>query len=303
MNKNIDNTNISKVLGQRVSAPETYDNTILVREPRQSNRTYLNLFEGNLPFYGKDLWNNWEVSLLTERGMPVTAVAQIIYDCNSKYIVESKSAKLYFNSFNMTRRGGTPQEALSWLSETSIKDLSNLLETPVSIQLFAPGEADETYGTIKDFTLYQNLETDFSATDINFTQYTEDGSLIVLNNHLNNISTVAFKSTLLRSNCRVTNQPDHGDVFVYMKSKKTPTPDSLLQYIVSFRNECHFHEEICEAIYKRLYDICMPEELKVACYYVRRGSLDINPIRVSHEHLLEDFFINNKLRYPKTLRQ
>lgn len=303
MNKNIDNTNISKVLGQRVSAPEIYDNTILVREPRQSNRTYLNLFEGKLPFYGKDLWNNWEVSLLTENGMPITAVAQIIYDCNSRYIVESKSAKLYFNSFNMTRKGSTPHEALAWLRETSINDLSNLLETPVSVQLFTPDKASEAYGTIKDFELYQNLETDFNVTNIKFTQYTEDGNLIVLNNHLNNISTIAFKSTLLRSNCRVTNQPDHGDVYVYMKSKKTPTPESLLQYIVSFRNECHFHEEICEAIYKRLHDICTPEELKVACYYVRRGSLDINPIRVSHEHLLEDFFTNNKLRYPKTLRQ
>ncbi len=303
MNKHIDNTNISKVLGQKVSAPEYYDKNILVREPRQSNRTYLNIHDNDLPFVGKDLWNNWEVSLLTENGLPITAVAQIVYDCNSKYIVESKSAKLYFNSFNMTRKGSSPKEALEWLQQTAVADLSELLETNVSVEVFSPISANEKFGTLQCQDMYQTLETDFNISDIKFTKYNEDSSMIVLNDHLNNLSTIAFKSTLLRSNCRVTNQPDHGDVYIYMKSKKTPTPESLLQYIVSFRNECHFHEEICEAIYKRLSDVCQPEELKVACYYVRRGSLDINPIRASHSHLLEDFFIDNKLRYPKTLRQ
>jgi 7-cyano-7-deazaguanine reductase len=303
MNK-IDNTNISKVLGQRVSAPEQYDNSILVREPRQSNRTYLNIFDSSLPFCGKDLWNNWEVSLLTENGLPVTAIAQIIYDCSSKYIVESKSAKLYFNSFNMTRKGSSPIEALQWLRDTAIQDLSNLLETPVSVELFDPGTSVlENTGIINQYDSYQTLEKDFNINDITFNQYTEDSSLIKTFNHLNNYSSIYFKSTLLRSNCRVTNQPDHGDVYIYMKSNMTPTPESLLQYIVSFRNECHFHEEICEAIYKRLMDVCRPKELSVACYYVRRGSLDINPIRVSHEHLLENFYTNNKLRYPKTFRQ
>jgi 7-cyano-7-deazaguanine reductase len=54
----------------------------------------------------------------------------------------------------------------------------------------------------------------------------------------------------------------------------------LLQYLVSLRNENHFHEEICEMIFKRIYDLINPSTLIVACLYTRRGGLDINPIRV-----------------------
>ena len=90
-----------------------------------------------------------------------------------------------------------------------------------------------------------------------------------------------WRSHSLRSNCRVTNQPDWGDVYVHIKGDKAVTPESLLQYIVSMRKENHFHEEICECIYKRLWDLLQPEELFVACLYTRRGGIDINPVRAS----------------------
>jgi 7-cyano-7-deazaguanine reductase len=112
-----------------------------------------------------------------------------------------------------------------------------------------------------------------------------------------------FYSTLLRSNCRVTNQPDAGDVYFYIKSKKLVDPVGLLKYVISFRNENHFHEEVCEAMYMRLKAAYSPEELMVACYYVRRGSLDINPIRASHEHLIPADFVAEHSKYPKTPRQ
>jgi len=104
------------------------------------------------------------------------------------------------------------------------------------------------------------------------------------------------------------NQPTKPPTTESFKGPKPPegknkiTPKSLIQYIVSFRNECHFHEEICEAIYKRI-DLCEPEELRVSCYYVRRGSLDINPVRATHEHLLEDYLLDTNIRFCKTPRQ
>lgn len=110
----------------------------------------------------------------------------------------------------------------------------------------------------------------------------------------------------MRSNCRVTNQPDWGDVYIYMDSDYVPTLESLLQYIVSMRKENHFHEEICECIYKRLYDKFNPAELFVACLYTRRGGIDINPARASSNHLLSKFSYNMMspgIRVKKTMRQ
>ena len=111
------------------------------------------------------------------------------------------------------------------------------------------------------------------------------------------------QETLLRSNCRVTNQPDWGDVFIKMKGKKLPSADSLAKYIVSHRTVSHFHEEICEMVYKHLTDAYQPEQLMVACLYTRRGGLDINPIRASHSMLIPDIFIKKEYRLAKTLRQ
>jgi 7-cyano-7-deazaguanine reductase len=112
-----------------------------------------------------------------------------------------------------------------------------------------------------------------------------------------------LKSNLLRSNCRVTNQPDWGDVFIKIKGENLPTADSLAKYIVSHRTVSHFHEEICEMVYKHLTDAYQPEELMVACLYTRRGGLDINPIRASHSMLIPAMFEEKAFRLAKTLRQ
>ena len=298
----LDNSAISKVLGQRVSAPARYDKSILVREPRQSNRTYLGIRDNALPFVGKDLWNNWEISALSTNGMPITGIAQIVYDCTSKYIVESKSAKLYFNSFNMTQLGDSSAEVSKNIEDYASKDLSELLESPVSVKIFSASAHNSRDTDLKEYSKYITLEDQEGVDEIKFNTYSENSGLLVINKS-NTTQEQYFRSTLLRSNCRVTNQPDHGDVYIYLKSKNKITPESLIQYIVSFRNECHFHEEICEAIYKRILDLCEPEELRVSCYYVRRGSLDINPVRATHEYLLEDYLLDTNIRFCKTPRQ
>ena len=116
---------------------------------------------------------------------------------------------------------------------------------------------------------------------------------------------IKFQSNLLRSNCRVTNQPDWGDVFIHIKPKAGIVPDleSLARYIVSHRQVSHFHEEICEMVYMHLKEAYNPEELMVACLYTRRGGLDINPIRASHKELIPGFFTDINCRMAKTLRQ
>ena len=110
-------------------------------------------------------------------------------------------------------------------------------------------------------------------------------------------------SSLLKSNCRVTSQPDWGDVFISMEGKWVPDNLELLKYIVSFRDECHFHEEICETIFKRLLDKFDPRGLMVACQYARRGGWDINPIRATHEHFFDEYFWDETIPWIKTLRQ
>ena len=115
-----------------------------------------------------------------------------------------------------------------------------------------------------------------------------------------------YQSNLLRSNCKVTKQPDHGTIYNGINTPTTIVQEDLLKYIVSFRNENHFHEEISERIFTRIMDIIKPVELFVACFYTRRGGIDINPIRCSHKYLLNDYFqsyIKIGLPNVKTARQ
>ena len=294
----LDNTNISKHLGQTSQYKSEYDPELIVTEPRQSNRTYLGIEDDNLPFVGYDVWNGYEVSALTNNGKPVAAIAKIIYPANSKYIVESKSMKLYWNSFNMTKLGDTPDEVMGEIEKRAIEDLSAKVETNVSVQLFFDDtEIEEEI----DFSATNNLDISVSN-DVVFDTYNETPDLLEIEEYLD-VQEVNHTSGLLKSNCRVTSQPDWGDVYIYIKGNKVPTPESLLKYIVSFRDECHFHEEICECIYKRLWDLCSPEELSVMCLYVRRGGWDINPHRVSHEHLYNELLFDIGKIFPKRPRQ
>jgi 7-cyano-7-deazaguanine reductase len=303
----LDNSRVSRHLGQTSQYARDYDPSLLVREPRASNRTYLGLKNKALPFCGYDVWNAYEISSMTENGRPVTAVAKIMYPCDNDYIVESKSIKLYFNSFNMTRIGSTGAECLNEIRERSEKDLSELLETNVVVSLFNPGDVERAETKPYFNESYTTLEDDNDMMDkITFSEFTESPGLLTGPYGLTNtghLTLYRYHSSLLKSNCRVTNQPDWGDVYIYMKSNKSLTSSTLAQYIVSFRDECHFHEEICECIYKRLWDLFEPTELAVTCLYARRGGIDINPTRVSHVDLLNDQLIDPDIPFTKTPRQ
>lgn len=306
----LDNSNISKHLGKSSEYASVYDPLLLVREPRQSNRTHLGLEDEDLPFEGSDTWNGYEVTGLTDNGLPVVGICKFVYNCNSKYIVESKSTKLYFNSFSMTKLGSTAAEVLANITEKATKDLSELLGTKVAVKIHS------NYEALREFTLATNewshqrelktsfitLEDEYPIENEVFDVYVESPELLTVIDSVVNDKD-RYHSALLRSRCRVTAQPDTGDVYITIKGKKTVDPISLLRYIVSFRDECHFHEEICEAIYKRLWDVLQPDELSVKCLYARRGGWDINPERVSNKSRLHYTLSDETVLHIKTPKQ
>jgi len=304
MNTQLDNSNISKHLGRITGYKSTYDPSLLVREPRINNRKHLDITDENPPFGGYDIWNAYEVSCLTNEGMPVAAIAKIVYPCKNKYIVESKSIKLYMNSFNMQKFKGNIIQVLNELQSTIARDLSKLLETDVKVYVRPTIAIDDElfYPPVFPNKHYPTLENDIDVTYIQYKSYTEDPSILSAI-ETSDSKVQRFHSALLKSNCRVTSQPDWGDVYIHYKGKYEINPTSLLQYIVSFRDECHFHEEICETIYMRLFRKFNPEELVVSCLYVRRGGIDINPTRASRYDLLDKALIDETKYFTKTVRQ
>lgn len=302
--------NIDKVLGQRVDSPTTYTPEILVREERQRNRTYLNLQNDSLPFVGYDIWNGYECSALTDSGLPVTCVAKVVYAATNPYIVESKSMKLYWNGFNMQPMGKNAKEVLKNIKKTAEKDLSSLLETDVKVELYSQiidtalkvdNSAWSAYYSDTE-NPWVTLEELPDVDNVKFNVFNETPELLEVVEYKKPAS-YSYRSTLLRSNCKITKQPDSGDIYIYYKGNKTVTNESLLKWLVSFRNECHFHEEICEAAYKRLWDLLQPKELLVTCFYARRGGWDIVPTRASKKSLLDKDLINPKSYYFKFPRQ
>lgn len=305
MSDKLDNSAISKHLGQSSQYKSQYDASLLVREPRANNRKHLSIEENDLPFIGLDVWNGFEVSALTNNGLPTALIAKVMYSCDSKYIVESKSMKLYWNTFNMTKLGDTYDDVCKELEQIASEDLSELLETDVRVSVWDPISVQEPEyrSVVHDSNLYRNIDHVLTEEDGDVTQYSEDPNILIKSTCTPTNQALRVHSTLLKSNCRVTSQPDWGDVYIHIDGDNLPTVQSLLKYIISFRDECHFHEEICETMYKRLWDKFKPAELSVVCLYVRRGGWDINPQRCSHEFLIEESMHDEHKPWVKTGRQ
>jgi len=276
---------------------DTYSPELLVKVPRYLNREGYGLTSDS--FVGVDTWNCYEVSAITIKGQPVAGMLKIVCPSNSEYHVESKSIKLYLNSFNMTRIADNARDCISGIEARVKRDLDELLETNTTVSFYASDEEGEALS----FEGYRDLGDIVDLDEIDFTAFQSDANQLESYEPDGGIEELKLKSNLLRSNCRVTNQPDWGDVFIKIKGENLPTADSLAKYIVSHRTVSHFHEEICEMVYKHLTDAYQPEELMVACLYTRRGGLDINPIRASHSMLIPAMFEEKAFRLDKTLRQ
>ncbi len=289
--------NEAKYLGKVTKYPKQYAPQVLLPVPRSLNRKIYDINEENLPFTGLDVWHAYELSFLTGKGLPVAGLLKIIYPAHSPNIVESKSLKLYLNSFNMERFGTNSGEATAKVLQTIKTDLERVIETNVEISFFSKESSSEA-----DFSEYEILEKLAGIENIEFSQYAEAPELLVAETNSQQ-RTLKAATHLLRSNCKVTFQPDWGSAFIHLKGKHIPQKSALLQYLVSIRNENHFHEEICEMIYKRLWDTFLPDELMVACVYTRRGGIDICPVRTNSPGLMPVNLTNKLKLMTKLLRQ
>ena len=278
--------------------PDDVDSSLLVAVPRYLNRTAYGIDDKAPNFIGADAWNAYEFSTLLTNGYPISGWLKFTYSSFTPNIVESKSVKLYLNSFNMARLISSHDEIFKITSRIE-DDLSKATGGEVFVNLEI-GDVETVKPITSDFV---SLEGYCNVEKMTFDQYNESSDILEVVPSIGRYE--RWRSHSLRSNCRVTNQPDWGDVYVHIKGEKSVTPESLLQYIVSMRKENHFHEEIAECIYTRLYNLLQPEELLVACLYTRRGGIDINPVRASHEELLYTYapIAQSHLFRTKTARQ
>ena len=283
-----------KVLGKQFNDYKTsYDPTLLVSVERELNRIDYNI--SNNDFVGYDIWHAYEVSFLSEKGLPTTAVGKICIPSDSKYFIESKSMKLYFYSFNMERYGQTREEGIRIIEETASRDLSAATGGEVKVKLFLKED------NIESFPEAQPIEDLININNIEFKVFQEDETLIEVTNEPGEAFVYIGN---VRSNCRVTHQPDFSRMILkYKSSTKKLNLESLQKFVVSFRNENHFHEEVCEQMFKMLSDKLEAEELMIGMLYTRRGGIDICPIRANKADLLEEKLIDINILTRKTINQ
>nr|WP_133136805.1 NADPH-dependent 7-cyano-7-deazaguanine reductase QueF [Legionella rowbothamii] len=251
-------------LGKKSDYDPTYNPDRLFPIPRAGKRQELGVDPQQLPFYGFDCWNHYEVSWLNAKGKPVVALAEIIYDCNSLKLIESKSLKLYFNSFNNSKF-----DSIDTLEKIIKKDLQQRIEAEVFVAIHPLDQSNQIH--------MQQVFTGESIDelDVECSVYLVEPAFLVVGDEL--VEETLY-SDLLKSNCLVTNQPDWGSVQIAYKGKKI-NREGLLKYLVSFRNHNEFHEQCIERIFVDIMNHCKPESLTVYGRYTRRGGLDINPYR------------------------
>ncbi|TDO96871.1 NADPH-dependent 7-cyano-7-deazaguanine reductase QueF [Marinomonas balearica] len=257
-------------LGQKTEYVSKYDPSLLFPIPRVDKWAEMGIERNRLPFFGEDIWNAYELSWLNEKGKPVVALGEFRIPHDSPNIIESKSFKLYLNSFNQST-----YENIAILQEVIEQDLSKAAGAPVTVMLRDVDSMESLVVLTPDYCI--------DDIDVEIDTYHPDSSLLTIEH--DGIVEERLVSHLLRSNCPVTNQPDWGSIFIDYKGKKIDHA-SLLKYIVSFREHTDFHEQCVERVFIDIMQQCQPESLIVYARYVRRGGLDINPYRSSSEIVL-----------------
>ena len=261
-------------LGKATVYKSEYDPGLLCPVPRKLKRDEIGL-TGALPFHGVDIWNAYEMSWLTRKGKPVVAMGEFRVPCESPCLIESKSFKLYLNSFNQTRC-----DDFDAVHTLMVQDLSDAVGAPVGVRLIGEQEfAGATFGTLSGECLDDQ--------DVAIAGYALDPGL--LEGAANTARPVEedLHSHLLKSNCLVTDQPDWGSVLIRYRGGRIDR-QALLRYLVSFRLHNEFHEQCVERIFVDLLRFCRPERLTVYARYTRRGGLDINPWRSNFEDVVEN---------------
>lgn len=258
-------------LGQQTKYAEKYDRTLLQPVPRHLNRDMLNITTTQPFTIGADVWTAYEISWLNPKGVPQVAIADVSIDFHSKNLIESKSFKLYLNSFNQTRFA-------------NFNEVQQILQQ--DLQDCAKGELKVRLNSLTDYTQQPIAALDgdcIDGLDIEIEDYAFNAEL--LKDCTNDrIVEEALVSHLLKSNCLITQQPDWGSLQIHYVGKQI-NREQLLRYIISFRKHNEFHEQCVERIFCDLMHFAAPEKLTVYARYTRRGGLDINPYRSNFEPL------------------
>ncbi len=271
-------TNVTDApLGKAVDYPSVYGPELLFAIPRATGRAELGLSPKNeadavLPFAGEDMWTAYEISWCDSQGKPLVVVGEFIVPCDSPYIVESKSLKLYLNSLNQHRFA-----SLQAARQTIADDLSHVAGAPVAVRLYS---IDEYAG--KGLTVFKGQCLD--QLDVDCSIYQPDANLLKFADSTDSAESSddsvdeSLYSHLMKSNCPVTGQPDWATLVVRY-SGRAICHRSLLLYVVSYREHQGFHEHCVERVFLDILQHCQPSTLMVSARYTRRGGLDINPTR------------------------
>ena len=249
------------LLGKKVAYSSQYAPDLLFPVPRA--KVWVDKGLVACPFQGYDIWNAYEMSWLNSKGLPQVAVGEFRVPADSANLIESKSFKLYLNSLNQARFENWAQ-----VIAVLIKDLSACAGAPVEVNLHRVHDTAQIQKGFDGFCL-DYLDVEIEAYDVDASLLTTAGETII---------SETLYSDLLRSNCPVTGQPDWGSVCIEYTGKALDR-EALLKYLVSFREHSGFHELCVETIFVDLLQHCAPSELTVYARYVRRGGLDINPLR------------------------
>ena len=271
------NTAHDSQLGKASAYADQYAPDLLFPIPRAAKRQALGL-TAVLPFLGADMWTAFELSWLGPRGKPQLALAHITVPCESSHIIESKSLKLYLNSFNNTvfaDAAAVLAHLRADLNEAAWRGA--VVQSSVGVRLLDP--------ELFDREPVQELDgLSLDRLDVECRQYTPAPELLRAAADEPPVTEV-LTSRLLKSNCLVTGQPDWGSVQISY-SGAAIDQEGLLQYLVSFRNHHEFHEQCVERIFMDIWQRCQPHKLAVYARYTRRGGLDINPFRTSYAQAL-----------------
>jgi len=268
-----DNRPEQSQLGKASVYVDHYDPSLLFPIPRAGGRAEIGI-TGTPRFFGADLWTAYELGWLNARGKPQVALAQLVVPCESTHIVESKSFKLYLNSFNNSRF-----DSVDTVKERIRADVSAAIwqggpmRSGVGVKLLGPELFD-----LEPIHELDGLSLD--RLDVECTRYMPAPDLLNAAFDEQPVSEVLV-SNLLKSNCLVTGQPDWGSVQIRYTGPQIDQ-EGLLKYLVSFRNHNEFHEQCVERIFMDLWSRCKPVKLSVYARYTRRGGLDISPFRTSH---------------------
>ena len=267
------NTPEQSELGKSSAYADHYDAALLFPIARRPKRDEIGLSE-NLPFFGADLWTAYELGWLNPRGKPQLAIARITVPAESTHIVESKSVKLYLNSFNNTVFADAVEVQTRLREDLSaaIWQGGNVMSR-VGVQLVLPQDFDKE-------PVHELDGLNLDRLDLECVHYQPAPELLQAQ-HNEAPVTETLTSQLLKSNCLVTGQPDWGSVRISYTGPQI-NQAGLLQYIVSFRNHNEFHEQCVERIFMDIWRACKPSKLEVYARYTRRGGVDINPWRTSH---------------------